>query len=345
MTRENMKKLMGSAALVMVMSVAGIAHAGDCDRDELMKGFTPSSNVIFGIGLSTDKDKMKGKDEAKQRAYQDIVSQLRANVESSMTLDETDKSTAYKGIVNVTTNVDKINGIKFYKEAKDSNNTTCMAYTFDVATAYVEAQGFMRVLDKKLEDVMSANKKKDFVEVVRRYDIAKKDIEANDSNILRADMYKTYLKKDGPSFWEKFKTAEVDLDKTYDEAKRSIVFYIDEFPKYDEVALDAESMLGGKGFTAQVGGTKPKSGIEIVFKEAGIPRKTKTALGFTIVYKFGVIVKDIATGRVLGTNKGATVQGFSTNESEDDALASASKQMSLNVQDAVKNAIPGLIQE
>jgi hypothetical protein len=262
-----------------------------------------------------------------------------------MSLEETDKSTAYKGIANVTTNVDKINGIKFFKERKDSNNTTCMAYTFDVATAYNEAQGFMKVLDKKLEDVMSAQKKKDFVEVVRRYDIAKKEIELNDSNILRADMYKTYLKKEGQSFWEKFKTAEVDLDKTYDEAKQSIVFFIAEFPKYDEVALEAESMLGGKGFTAQVGGVKPKVGIEIIFKEAGTPRKTKSALGFTIVYKFGVLIKDIKTGRVLGTNKGSTVQGFSTDASEDDALASASKQMSLNVQDALKSAVPGLIQD
>ena len=104
-------------------------------------------------------------------------------------------------------------------------------------------------------------------------------------------------------------------------------------------------MHGGKGFTVQSGGVKPKTGIEIQFKEAGIPRKTKSALGYTIVYKFGVIIKDISSGRVLGTNKGATVQGFSSEESEDDALASASKQMSLNVMDALKNAVPGLIQE
>lgn len=339
-----MKLTVGLCSLVFTLAIAN-AYAGNCDRDELMKGYTPSNTTIFGIGISTDKDKVKGKDEAKQRAYQDIVTQLRANVESSMTLDETDKTSAYKGIVNVSTSVDKINGIKFFKEGKDSNNTTCMAYTFDVASAYDDAVGFMKVLDKKLEDVLAAQKKKDFIEVVRKYEIAKKDIEANESTILRADMYKTYLKKIGPSWWEKFKTAEVDLDKTYDEAKRSIVFFIDEFPKYEEVALDAESYIGGKGFTAQVGGAKPKSGIEIVFREAGTPRKTKTALGYTIVYKFGVIVKDIATGRVLGSNKGATVQGFSTNEDEDDALASASKQMSLNVMDALRTAIPGLIQD
>jgi hypothetical protein len=339
-----MKQLSGLAVLALIFS-AGFAHAGDCDRDELMKGYTPTATTIFGIGLSTNKDKLKGKDEAKQRAYQDIISQLRANVESSMSLDETDKSTAYKGVINITTSIDRISGIKFLKEAKDSGNITCMAYTFDVASAYMEAAGYIKVLDKKLEDVMVAQKKKDYVEVVRRYDIAKKEIEANDSNILRADMYKTYLKKGGQSSWEKIKTTEVDLDKTYDEAKKNIIFLIDEFPKYDEVALDAESILGGKGFTAQVGGIKPKSGIEIVFKEAGKPRKTKTALGFTLVYKFGVIVKDISTGRVLGTNKGATVQGFSTEGNEDDALASASKQMSLNVLDAVKSAIPGIIQE
>ncbi len=339
-----MKLTTGLCSLMFAFTAMNV-YAGDCDRNELMKGYTPSSHTIFGIGLSTDKDKLKGKDEAKQRAYQDIVSQLRANVESSMTLDETDKSTAYKGIINVSTNVDRIIGIKFFKEAKDSNNTTCMAYTFDVETAYKDAVGFMKVLDKKLEDVMSAQRKKDFVEVVRRYDVAKKDLEANEPAILRADMYKTYLKKEGVSWWEKFKTAEVDLDKTYDEAKRSIVFYINEFPKYDDVALDAETMLGGRGFTAQVGGTKPKSGIEIVFKEAGVPRKTKSALGYTIVYKFGVIIKDITTGRVLGTNKSATVQGFSTDGSDDDALISASKQMSLNVMDAIKSAIPGLIQD
>ncbi len=339
-----MKLTTGLCSLMLALTTFN-AYAGDCDRDELMKSYTPSPNTIFGIGLSTDKDKLKGKDEAKQRAYQDIVSQLRANVESSMTLDETDKSTAYKGIVNVSTNVDKMIGVKFFKEGRDSGNTTCMAYTFDVATAYNDAVGFMKVLDKKLEDVMSAQKKKDFVEVVRRYDIAKKDLETNESNILRADMYKTYIKAIGPSWWEKFKTAEVDLDKTYDEAKSSIVFFINEFPKYDEVTLDTETMLGSRGFTAQVGGTKPKAGIEIVFKEAGKPRKTKSALGYTIVYKFGVSIKDIATGRVLGTNKGATVQGISNDDNEDDAVGSAAKQMSLNVMEALKSAVPGLIQD
>ena len=338
-----MKLKLGSCFLILSLITIN-AYAGNCDRDVLMKGFNPSSNVIFGIGLSTDKDKLKAKDEAKQRAYQDIVSQLRVNVESTMTLDETEKSTAYKGIINVTTNVDKMIGIKFFKEDKESN-TKCMAYTFDVATAYNDAIGFMKVLDKKLEDVMNAQRKNDFVEVVRRYNIAKIDLDNNESTILRADMYKTYLKKEGASWWEKFKTAEVSLDKTYDEAKINIVFYINEFQKYDEVTLDAETMLGGKGFTAQVGGKKPKKGIELIFKEAGRPRKTKSALGYTIVYKFGVIIKDLASGRILGTNKSATVQGFSTEGSEDDAIASASKQMSLNVMEAVKSAVPGLIQD
>jgi len=331
------------ASVLMILSQ--VSFAGDCDRQEMMKSYSPSMNTIFGIGISTNKDKVKSKDEAKERAYQDIVTQLRSNVESSMTLDETDKSTAYKGIINVTSNIDKIIGIKFFKEAKDSGNTTCMAYTFDVAAAYTDAQGYMKVLDKKLEDVMSAQRKKEFVEVIRRYDLAKKEIENNEWAILRADMYKTYLKKEGQSFWEKFKTAEVDLDKTYEEAKKSLVFFIAPFPKYDEVALDTETMLGGKGFTAQVGGTKPKSGIEIVFKEAGKPRKTKTALGFTMVYKFGVVIKDITTGKVLGTNKGATVQGISKEESEDDAIASAALQMSLNVQEALRTAVPGIIQD
>lgn len=344
MKRGIMKITTGLCSLIFTLTTF-YAYAGDCDREELLKGHIVSSSSIFGIGISTDKDKFKGKEEAKQRAYQDIVSQLRANVESSMTLDETDKTTAYKGIINISTNVEKIIGIKFFKEGKDTNNTSCMAYTFNVEAAYRDALGFMNVLDKKLEDVMSAQKKKSFVEVVRLYSIAKQDLENNESVILRADMYKTYLKKGGMSWWEKFKTAEVDLDKTYDEAKKSIVFYIDEFPKYAEVALDAETMIGGKGFTVQSGGVKPKSGIEIVFKEAGVPRKTKSALGFTMVYKFGVIIKDIATNRVLGTNKGATVQGFSNDGSEDEALVSASKQMSLNVIDALKSAIPGLIQD
>ncbi len=339
-----MKLTLGLCSLI-ISTLTINAHAGNCDRDELMKGYSPTSSTIFGIGMSTDKDKIKGKDEAKQRAYQDIVTQLRSNVETTMTLDETDKATAYKGIINVSTNVDKMIGVKFFKENKESNSVRCMAYTFDVDTAYKDAVGFMKVLDKKLEDVMSAQRKKDYIEVVRRYNIAKKNIEDNESTILRADMYKTYLKKEGVSWWEKFKTAEVDLDKTFDEAKLNIVFYIDEFPKYADVALDAETMLGGKGFTAQVGGKKPKKGIELVFKEAGTPRKTKSALGYTLVYKFGVIVKDISSGRVLGTNKSATVQGFSTEGNEEDALASASKQMSLNVMDAIKSAVPGLIQE
>lgn len=321
------------------------AFSAECDREELMKGYKPASTTIFGVGLSTNADKVRAKDEAKERAFQDIVTQLRSNVESSMTLTETDKATAYQGLVKVQTDVDKMIGVKFFKEGSDSNVSSCMAYTFDVAAAYKDAAGFMRVLDKKLEDVVNAMKKKQYVEVVRLYDVTKKEITANEPYILRADMYKTYLKENGPSWWENFKTAEVNLDKSYEEAKRSIVFYIDEFPKYEEVALDAESMIGGKGFTVQKGGVKSKDGIEIEFKEAGVPRKTKSALGYTIVYKFSVIVKDRATGKVLGTNKGATVQGFSQDENEDDALASASKQMSLNVLEAIRNAVPGLIQD
>lgn len=344
MKRGNMKLITGLCSLVFFLA-AFSAYAGDCDRDELMKGYVSVESTIFGIGLSTNKDKLKSKEEARQRAYQDIVTQLRANVESTMTLNETDKSTAYNGIINVSTNIENIIGIKFFKEGRESNNTICMAYTFDVESAYRDAVGFMKVLDKKIESVMISQKKKNFIEVVRLYDTTKKDFKNSESVILRADMYKVYLKKIGMSWWEKFKTAEVDLDKTYEEAKGSIVFYIDEFPKYAEVALEAETMIGGKGFTVQVGGAKPKTGIELVFKEAGLPRKTKSALGHTIVYRFGVIVKDIATGKVLGTNKGATVQGFSNNDSEDEALVSASKQMSLNVLEALKSSIPGLIQD
>ena len=210
-----MKLTLGLCSLIL-STVTINAYAGNCDRDELIKSYTPTSSIILGIGISTDKDKLKAKDEAKQRAYQDIVTQLRANVETSMTLDETDKSTAYKGIINVTTNIDKMIGVKFLKEAKESNNARCVAYTFDVSTAYNDAVGFMKVLDKKPEDVMSAQRKKEFIEVVRRYNTAKKNLEENESTILRADMYKTYLKKEGTTWWEKFKTAEVDLDKIYD---------------------------------------------------------------------------------------------------------------------------------
>ncbi len=343
--RKILMKTFRVSLLVLLSLLGPKVLAADCDREELQKGYTANTSSVFGIGLSTNKNKVMARDEARQRAYQDIVTQLRANVESTMTLTETDKATAYQGLVNVQTNVDKMIGIKFFKETSDSNTSSCMAYTFDVAVAYKDAAGFMRVLDKKLEEVVTAVKKKQYVEVVRLYDVTKKEISANESFILRADMYKTYLKVSGPSWWENFKTAEVDLDKSYEEAKRSIVFYIDEFPKYEEVALDAESVIGGKGFTVKKGGVKSKDGIEIEFKEAGIPRKTKSALGYTIVYKFAVIVKDRATGRVLGTNKGATVQGFSQDENEDEALASASKQMSLNVIDAIKTAIPGLIQD
>jgi hypothetical protein len=95
MKRGNMKLRLGLSALILTTATMTGAFAGDCDRDQLMKGYTPSSQTIFGIGISTNKDKTKGKEEAKQRAYQDIVSQLRANVESSMSLEETDKSTLW----------------------------------------------------------------------------------------------------------------------------------------------------------------------------------------------------------------------------------------------------------
>lgn len=333
-----MKLVQNLAIILLLTSVAGWVHGGECERAELMKGFNPSETKIFGIGVSNDKNK------AKDLSYQDIVSQLRADVDSKMTVNETEKESTYNGAITVSSKIEKINGIKFFKEGKDSN-TVCMAYVFDVAAAYTEAEGYMRALDKKLEDALDAQKKKDYIETIRKFNLAKLELEKNETNILRADIYKTYLKKIGKPFWERFKGIEVDLDKIYEEAKTKIIFYIDPFKKYDEVALEAEAMLGEKGFIAQVGGLKPKNGIEIVFKEAGVPRKTKTSLGFTVVYRFGVIIKDIFSGRVLGTNKSSVVQGFSSNENEDDALLSASKQMSLNLQDALKNALPGLIQD
>lgn len=334
------RKILFSVVAVMPLGL----YAGDCERSSLLKDFKAASHVVVGIGESSNKDQVSAKKEAKTRAFQDIVSQLTSNVESTMNLSETDKTTGFDSAVSVNSNIDDIKGVKFFKEAKQKN-TFCSVYTLDLNAAYEDAQGHMRVLDKKLSDVMDAQAKKKYVEVIRLYDTAKYDLKINENNIIRADVYKTYLKKGGTSWIEKFKTAEVDLDKTVNEAKNKISFYIIDFPKYEDVALDTESLISSQGYNVQVGGEKPATGIMIEFKESGIPRKAKTALGFTMVYKFAVVLKDIETGRTLGSNKGATVQGFSKNDSEDEALASAAAQMSLNVMEVLKTAVPGLIKE
>lgn len=303
-----------------------------------------SKNYVYGLGLSAKKSAAEAADEAKQNAYKDVAQQLQSNVKSEAKLSETESGSTYAGQIDLSSNLISLTGINVVKEGADSTSgiTKCTVAKFDAGSAYTELEGKMNVLEKNIAAVSSAAKAKKYVEVLQKRGSAKKIIAENLNEIRMADLFRMYLKADDQSWFEKIKGQESDIDRAADEAKANIVFILPS-GHYEGTMSDVESKLAGQGFEVI---HDPKSAkavkLTIELKETGTPRKTKTALGVTVISRVAVNLKD-GTGRVIATNKGAQLTG--TGNTDEDAIANIDRQLLVHVVDTLNQGLPGLIAE
>lgn len=337
-----MKSNVFIAVIISLISLK--LEANDCQRNTLLKEYVHSSSMVMGIGESSNKDLIKAKNEARSRAYQDMATQLVANVEATNTLSETQQSNTYESIVIVTSKLENIKGIQLVKEEKVKKQF-CTVYTLDVQRAYQELKEEFKTLDGQLELVLNAKRKKDYINLMRLYTEGKKVISNSTNSIELADIYKTFLKNNDPSWVQKYKKNEVDLDKSLDEAKEKVIFYLTDLPAYRNMILETENLISSQGFKVKIGGLLKKSGIQVEFKEVLKPRKAQTSLGHTLIYNVSVVIRDLGSRRTLGANRSVNVQGFSKNDDHEEAVASASAQMRLVVMELLEEAIPGIFKE
>lgn len=330
-------------ALISTVLIPFSAYSAECDKTKILKEIKISKNFVYGIGQAKSEEITKARDEARSRSYHDLLTQISVNVRTQSVLNETQNTSDYNSKVEVTSELNLLNDVSWEKEFYEDENF-CALSSFDVEKGYRNVESELKVLDKKISPVIEAKKKKDYIEIIRLFSKAKADIDSNEELINKGDAFKDYLKKNGKSWSEKFKNYSLEINNSLEEAKKQVVFFIAPFPEYDEVVLDTEGLLSSQGYKVQIGGVVPKNGIEIEFREERAPKPTTTALGFTVVYKFSVIIKDLSTKQVLGASKDTTVQGFSKNNNFDEALASASRQMTLVVDEVLKNSIPGVLE-
>lgn len=340
-----MINLKNSFYFIMLCSFASVANAVECDRDWAMGGAVKGKNYIFGIGLSTNKNIVEAQKEAKTHAIKDISQQLQSSVKSESKISEDQNGSTYSGEIEVSSDEQELIGLKLVKEGKDQTNNIqyCSAYKFDVASAYSEQEGKMNIVMKSLEEVSKLAKEKKYIEVLQKQAPSKKLIKDSLLEIKRADMFRAFLNADEKSWFEKIKNIEIDIDKISESAKSNIVFVLNSNAGHDILLADIESRLSGNGFEVIRDLKSPKP-VKVILeiKEIGTPRKTKTALGETIISKIIVNIKD-SNGKIFGSNKGGTITG--TGPSDDEALANVDRQLLVNVLDTFKSGLPGLLKE
>lgn len=320
------------------------ASPQECSRDWALVGQMKSKNYIFGLGQSGKSDRTSAVDEAKTSAYRDVNQQLQSSIESQSTVTETQDGSSYAGKINVTAGGEKLTGLRIVKEGSDakSNITACAVAKFDVGMAYSEAEGKMNVLEKQLKDVFDAAKAKKYVEVLQRRGKAHELVKQASADIARADMFRMYLGADNESWVEKIKGRLADVDKTAADAKTNIVFVLPS-GEFETTMSEVESKLSGEGFevSRDPKGLKQPVRVTLEVKQLGAPRKTKTALGQTLIAKISVSLKD-QSGKTLATNKGASVTG--TGPDDDEALANIGRQLLVHVLETFESGLPGLIE-
>jgi hypothetical protein len=337
----------------LVISLASIATWAateapkPCTLDWAKDGVVAGVNSAWGIGISSNSDPSSARDEAKAKAFGDINLQLKSSVQTDMNLTETDKTTAFSGLTSIENKMEAVTGMKVVKEGSDAKAgiTSCVAAKLDVRAAYDIPQGKMKVLQASVQGVSSALNDKKYLQVLRLATPAKKTIKDAASDIALADVYKAYLKEQGPTWNEQFNGLLGKITDAENLAKNNVVFVLPT-GNYDEAFVDIESNLSGQGFTVVNKLTDVEKGklpVSIELKQVGSLRKSKSALGATVSAKIAVFMRDGTTKKELSSNKGADVVG--TGSSEEDALNNVSRQLSTHIVQVINSGLPGLIQE
>jgi hypothetical protein len=341
-----MKKLIFAIALNFAGGMVW-ADAKPCTLDWAKDGAVTGPSSAWGIGLSTNSDPAAAHEEAKSKAYSDISLQLKASVQSSMNLSETDKSTAFSGLTSVENKMESITGMKIVKEGADSSAgiTSCVAAKLDVRAAYDIPLGKMKVLESGTNGVVTSLSEKRYLDVLRLATGTKRMIKEAKADIALADVYKAYLKEQGPTWNEKFNGLLGKVADAEDAAHVNVVFILPT-GTYEEAFVDIESNLAGQGFGVVNKITEVEKGklpISIEVKAVGTPKKTKTALGETITAKIAVFMRDPSSKKDLSSNKGASVVG--TGADEDEANVNVARQLTTHIVKVINDGLPGLITE
>lgn len=338
-----MKKIIVNSGIVLFFPFFGMA-ADECTKDWALEGQMKSKSYVYGLGLSSKNNPQEAVAEAKAAAMKEVGTQLQSSVQSESKLEETQDGSSFSAQLAVKSDLKDLTGMKIVKEGKNlsSKITSCVVVKFDAGSAYAEAEGKMKVLEKAIEDAVAAAKKKQYVEVLKKRISAKKTIQAAQSDIVRADLLRTYINADDESWFEKVKSKEIEMDKVAEQAKESIIFVLPEGTQYEGTLAEVESKLSGSGFEVSrtTNASKPVR-VLLELKVIGAPRKTKTALGITYISKIMVSLKEGT--KSLATNKGANVTGTGSNE--DDALANIDRQLLVHVMEVLNEGLPGLITE
>lgn len=317
----------------------------ECDRNWALEGAVKSKNYIVGIGLSSNKNLLEAQKEAKVNAIKDISQQLQSSVKTESKISEDQNGSNYNGTIEVSSSGQDLVGLKLTKEGKDSANnvTYCAAFKFDVSAVYSEEEGRMNVLIKSLEEISKLAKDKKYIEILQKKSNAKKLINDSVDSIKRADMFRAFLNADEKSWYEKIKNIELEVDKVAELAKSNITFILLSNSSHEILFADVESRLSDEGFDVlRDPKTERKVKIFLEVKDIGAPRKTKTALGETLIAKIIVNIKD-QNGKVYSSNKGGTITG--TGPTEDEAIANIDRQLLVNVLDTLKSGLPGLLKD
>jgi hypothetical protein len=330
---------------ILLYFFSSTVFSGECDRNWALEGAVKSKNYIVGIGLSSKINLLEAQKEAKVSAIKDISQQLQSSVKSESKISEDQNGSSYNGTVEVSSSGQDLVGLKLTKESKDpaNNITYCAAFKFDVSAVYLEEEGRMNVLLKSLEEISKLAKDKKYIEILQKKANAKKLISESADRIKRADMFRAFLNTEDKSWYEKIKNIEIEVDKVAELAKSNITFILSSNSSHEILFADLESRLSDEGFDVL---RDPKAGRQVkIFldvKDIGTPRKSKTALGETLIAKIIVNIKD-QNGKVYSSNKGGTITG--TAPTEEEAIANVDRQLLVNVLDTLKSGLPGLLKD
>lgn len=335
--------MFGAVPVTAVAAETAPAPA-ECTKDWALVGQMKSKNYIYGLGISSKPPGGAAVDEAKTAAFREVSQQLQSTVESQSTVKETDEGSSYEGKINIVAMGEKLTGLRIVKEGKNpaASITACAVAKFDVGSAYTEAEGQMQVLEKQLKDVFDAAKAKKYVDVLQRRAKAHQLVKDAANEIQRAEMFRVFLNADDESWNTKIKGRLADVDRVASEAKSQIVFLLPN-GEFESTTAEVESMLSGQGFevSRDAKAAKQPVRLSLELKQIGAPRKTKTALGQTMIAKISVSLKD-QSGKTLATNKGTSVTG--TGPDDDEALANIDRQLLVHVLETLRSGLPGLIE-
>jgi hypothetical protein len=316
-----------------------------CSRDWLNGGKASGKLVVYGIGSSAEGDGNLAREQARTRALRDIAMQLRSNVKASMSLTESEVSTAFAGDTKVGTNIESIVGAKVLKEAvmeSEGEKIQCAGMKLDVVSAYEFAKSGIEAGFSGYDELQRLARLKKWQEVLKSAKAAREKLNGIEGKTTLADIYRAYLGEPGETFTDRYANASAAIDKLLQKARSEIVVVMAS-SGFQYAQAEVSSQLKSIGISVV---RNPKEAAEravklaIEISQQSMPIKSQTALGLTVTVPISVIIKDLEAQKEVGSNRGIGVVGTSRSSYEE-ALTNVDRQLVAHIMDALRNSIPG----